>query len=176
MKIAVIRSEEGKIVQAEVIEGEFPEAIKGYARRAFEEWDPGTSDFTVLKTTFEVRYRLPINADLVDVIRDLQLPMMKEGNELIVQVPIATVSFDNIWINDAYHEKKMYIIAPYLDESEMEQLKGYAADATREPKRLDAGMQFSLSEEELRRLEEGLAEMEQEEKPKRRRRRRKKSS
>jgi hypothetical protein len=177
VKILVIRSEEGKITKEEVVEGELPLITKKYAEEAFAEWDPGSSDFTVLRGKYELRFKLPIDPDLLDVIEELNLDKRIELNELVVEVPLITISFDNEWVGDNYYEKKMYVIVPHLGSEEvMQEIKNYAREATKEAKRLSdfAEPQISLSEEELRRLEEGLEELEKTEKPKKKRRRRKK--
>jgi hypothetical protein len=175
LKILVIRSEEGKIVESKVIDSDLAELVKSITQKALDEWNPASSDFTVLRAKYEIRYKLPIKPELVDIARDLGLDMMREGNELIVQVPIYTISFDNEWMDDSYTDRKMYIVALYLDDEGRKQIEEYAVETTKGPKKIDYGSasQLSLSAEELKALEEGLKELEQEEKPKRTRGRRK---
>ncbi|BES81339.1 DUF2286 domain-containing protein [Pyrodictium abyssi] len=172
MKILVIRADEGKLVSSDVVEGDFSEVAKDIVRRALEEWNPAESDLTAIRTKFELRYKLPIDPDLYDKIMDLNLELIREGNELIVNLPVLTISFDNAWLDDAYLDKRMYIVSLYLDDAAKQQLEEYAVEATKEPKRIDTGQPLSLGEEDLKRLEEGLEEIE-EEKPKRRRRKKK---
>ncbi len=182
MKIMVIRSEEGNIVSEEIYEGELSQAAKQYAQKAFEEWNPETSDFTVLRGKYELRLTLPIDPDLLDIIEALNLGRRIELGELVVEVPLITISFDNEWVNDEYREKKMYIIVPYIEHGKVvEEIRGYAQEATREAKKLSdfAETQLTIGEDELRRLEEGLKEIEESEKASKkasrgRRRRRKK--
>lgn len=172
MKILVIRADEGKLVSSDMVEGDFSEVAKDIVRRALEEWNPAESDLTAIRTKFELRYKLPIDPDLYDKIMDLNLELIKEGNELIVNLPVLTISFDNAWLDDAYLDRRMYIVSLYLDDVAKQQLEEYAVEATKEPKRIDMGQSLSLGEEDLKRLEEGLEEIE-EEKPKRRRRKKK---
>ncbi len=175
MKILVIRSEEGKIVESKIIDSDIAEVARTVTQEALKEWNPTSSDFTVLRAKYEIRYRLPIKPELVDIARDLGLDMMREGNELIIQVPIYTISFDNEWTDDSYIDRKMYIVALYLDDEEKKQIEEYAMETTKGPKKIDYGStsQLSLSTEEIKALEEGLKELEQEEKPKRARGRKK---
>ena len=172
MKVLVIRADEGKLTSSEIIDGDYNAVAKEVIKRALEEWNPGESDLTAIRTKFELRYKLPIDPDLYDKIRDLNLELVREGNELIVNLPVLTISFDNAWLDDAYLDRRMYIVSIYLDDSAKQQLEEYAIEATKEPKRIDTGQSITLGEEELRRLEEGLTEIE-EEKPKRRRSKRK---
>jgi len=172
MKVLVIRADEGKLTSSEIIDGDYNAVAKEVIKIALEEWNPGESDLTAIRTKFELRYKLPIDPDLYDKIRDLNLELVREGNELIVNLPVLTISFDNAWLDDAYLDRRMYIVSIYLDDSAKQQLEEYAIEATKEPKRIDTGQSITLGEEELRRLEEGLTEIE-EEKPKRRRSKRK---
>jgi len=173
MKVLVIRADEGRLTSSEIVDGEFNEVAKDVVRKALEEWNPAESDLTALRTKLELRYKLPIDPDLYDKIMDLNLELVREGNELIVNLPVLTVSFDNAWLDDAYLDRRMYIVSVYLDDAAKQQLEEYAVEATKEPKRIDTGQTMTLGEEELRRLEEGLAEIEVE-KPRRRRSKRKK--
>ncbi len=182
LKILVIRSEEGNISEKSVIESEdIYNVVKEYAEKAFQQWNPSTSDFTVLRTKYEYRVKLPIDPDLLDLIEELNLDKRMELGELVIEVPLVTISYDNEWIGENYHEKRMYIVTPYLDSRFEEEIEKYAIDATKEAKSLAAieGTEpatLTLSEEELRRLEEGLEEIEETEKKQKRksRRRRKK--
>ncbi|ALL01100.1 hypothetical protein Pyrde_1052 [Pyrodictium delaneyi] len=173
MKVLVIRADEGKLTSSEIIDGDYNAIAKEVVKRALEEWNPGESDLTAIRTKLELRYKLPIDPDLYDKIMDLNLELVREGNELIVNLPVLTISFDNAWLDDAYLDRRMYIVSIYLDDAAKQQLEEYAIEATKEPKRIDTGQSITLGEEELRRLEEGLTEIE-EEKPKRRRSKRKK--
>ncbi|KSW12333.1 hypothetical protein CF15_06225 [Pyrodictium occultum] len=171
MKILVIRSDEGKLTRSDVVEGDFNTVAKDIVRKALEEWHPSESDLTALRTKFELRYKLPIDPDLYDKLVELNLELMREGNELVVNLPVLTISFDNAWLEDAYLDRRMYVISYYLDEAAKRQLEEYAIEATKEPKKMGGEAQLSLGEEEIKRLEEGLEELE--ERPKKRRRSRK---
>ncbi len=173
-KTVIVHAEEGKLVASKVVNKIVEEVVKELAKKALEEWDPSSSDFTVIKTTLEVRYKLPIDPNLYERLIELNLEMMREGNDLVVRIPIYTISYDSSWIEDAYHERKIIVLSPYLDDEGKRQLEEYAIETTREPKRLETTPQLQISEEELKRLEEGLREIEEEkpEKPKRTRKRR----
>lgn len=178
MKLLVVRSEDGKIVESEVVEGDLAQVAKQVAGKAMKEWDPATSDFTVLRVAFDLRYKLPLNPDLFDMIRDLGLEMERDADGVIVYIPVYTIGFDSRWMNDAYLEKKMYVVTLYLDEEGRRQVEEYFAKSTKEPKRVDAGAgELVISEDAMKSLEEGLKELEEvEEKPKKSRGRRKRRS
>ncbi len=180
-KVVVIRADEGKVTESQVVEGKLEDIVKQITKKAVEEWDPGTSDLTVLHTKLELRYKKPLPPEVADAIFNLNLEYSLEGNDVIVNLPVIVVSFDNRWLDETrYEERRIYVIAPYIDESTIEQLREYAAETTKAPKdvaSLTAGEgQLELSEEEIRRLEEGLEEVEAERETtaKRKSRRRKK--
>ena len=175
IKVVVLRSDEGKITHKDIVEKPYNEVAKSITKKALEEWNPENSDFTAIRTKFEIRYKLPINPELYDTLQELNLEMFREGNELVVNIPVLTISFDNAWLGDSYLDRRMYIIAPYIDNEEVKQLEDYLVDATKEPKKIQQeSEELALGEEELRRLEEGLEELEVQ-KPKKSRKRRKKS-
>ncbi|ABM81105.1 DUF2286 domain-containing protein [Hyperthermus butylicus] len=181
-KVLVIRAEEGKIVSSDILDGDFAKIAKDVTARALTEWNPEESDLTALRTKLELRYPKPLPPEIADKILELSLKYSLEGNDVIVNLPVLVVSFDNRWIDETtYLDKKIYVIALYLDDNAKKQLEEYAAEATKAPKSVEAltgAEQLTLSEEELRRLEEGLAEVEEEEttkKTRRKRSRRKKS-
>jgi len=177
-KVVVIRADEGKITESKIVEDEMDKIVKGITRKALEEWEPSRSDLTVLHSRLELRFKKPLPPEVADAIFNLNLEYSFEGNDVIINLPVLVVSFDNRWIDETkYEEKRIYVIAPYIDNNTVKQLEEYAKDTTKAPKDItsfaEGSSQLELGEEELRRLEEGLREVEEEEKPRRRRRRRK---
>jgi len=170
-----VRSEEGAIKESRVLEGSMESIVKDVALEALKEWDPSSSDFTVIKAKYELRYKLPLNPNLAKLITSLGLEYSREGREVVVQLPVYTISFDNAWLEDSYIDRKMYIVSLVLDDESKRQIEDYAVEATRGPKKIEAftSTEISLGEEEIEALEEGLKELE-EEKPKRKRSRRRK--
>jgi hypothetical protein len=176
-KVIIIRADEGKVTEKKIVEGDIDQIIKDVTRKAVEEWQPSLSDLTALHTKLELRYRKPLPPEVADAIFNLNLEYSLEGNDVIVNLPVIVVSFDNRWIDESkYEERRIYVVAPYVDEESTKQLEEYAKDVTSAPKNImeltSEQSQLELGEEELKRLEEGLEE-EQEEKPKRRRRKKK---
>lgn len=158
--VLVIRSVEGKIEDVKVYtDKSLEDVLREYGKKAIDEWNPALSDFTIMKTFYELRYKLPIDPDLYDVIEALELEMMREGNELIVKLPVYTISFDNRWSGESYRDLKVYVVTYLIDENVKNQLVEYAAETTAREKSLEPSV--TLTEEQLQRLEEGLREAEQ---------------
>ncbi len=159
--ILVVKSSEGKIEETNVIEGKsIEEILREYVKRAADEWNPQLSDFTVMKTFYELRYKLPIDPDLYDLAVELNLDLEREGNEVIVKLPVYTISFDNRWSGDSYRDLRVYVITYLVDEKLRDQIIEYAKETTSREKKLESETSLDITPEQLQRLEEGLAEAE----------------
>ncbi|MEB3806124.1 MAG: DUF2286 domain-containing protein [Desulfurococcales archaeon] len=131
METIVIRAEYGKVVESSVVEGDLYKVAKEEARQALEEWQPETSDFVIARDFREVEIKLPINPDLYDRLRDMGVPLSRSGGKAYATIPIVLISFDSEMISEEeYQEKKIYIIAPYIDEGFKLELEKEAATLT----------------------------------------------
>jgi len=163
-KVLVIRAEDGRIVQSTIEEGRIEEIVKNYARRALSEWEPIYSDFVVLRDKYEVRLKLPISPEQFEKFSKYGLERTPDGYA-VFSITIYTISFDNFWVEGSYQDRKMYLIAPYVDENIKKELEEAAAGSTI-IQQTSVGGEVDLSE-----LEEELEEIEEEEKPKKTRKR-----
>ncbi len=166
-KVLVIRAEDGRVVQSIIEEGKIEDVVKNYARRALNEWEPIYSDFVVLRDKYEVRLKLPISPEQFEKFSKYGLERTPDGYA-VFSITIYTISFDNFWIEGSYQDRKMYLIAPYVDENIKKELEEAAAGSTLIQQTTMGGGEVDFSE-----LEEELEELEEEEKPKKTKRRRK---
>ncbi len=166
-KVLVIRAEDGRVVQSVIEEGKIEDIVKNYARRALNEWEPIYSDFVVLRDKYEVRLKLPISPEQFEKFSKYGLERTPDGYA-VFSITIYTISFDNFWIEGSYQDRKMYLIAPYVDENIKKELEEAAAGSTLIQQTTMGGGEVDFSE-----LEEELEELEEEEKPKKTKRRRK---
>ncbi len=166
-KVLVIRAEDGRVVQSVIEEGKIEDVVKNYARRALNEWEPIYSDFVVLRDKYEVRLKLPISPEQFEKFSKYGLERTPDGYA-VFSITIYTISFDNFWIEGSYQDRKMYLIAPYVDENIKKELEEAAAGSTLIQQTTMGGGEVDFSE-----LEEELEELEEEEKPKKTKRRRK---
>ncbi len=165
-KVLVIRAEDGRVVQSVIEEGKIEDVVKNYARRALNEWEPIYSDFVVLRDKYEVRLKLPISPEQFEKFSKYGLERTPDGYA-VFSITIYTISFDNFWIEGSYQDRKMYLIAPYVDENIKKELEEAAAGSTLIQQTTMGGGEVDFSE-----LEEELEELEEEEKPKKTKRRR----
>ncbi len=159
-KILVIRAEDGKVVKTVVETGTIEDVVKKYAMNAMREWEPIYSDFIVLRDKYEVRLKLPLKPGQYELIAKYR-PERSPDGYAVFNIPIYTISFDNFWDQGTYKDRKMYLIAPYIDESVKEELEQAAADSTNIMKQesIPTG-ELSLSDEELAEMMKEAEELE----------------
>lgn len=132
MKVIIIRSEMGKIISSEVTEGELDQIVKRKSEDAMKEWNPEISDFIVLRDVRELDLPLPLNPELVDILRNVGT-LSRTSEKAIVRFPIYTISFENMMIGeDNYVEHKIYLISPYINEDVKTELEKEAVEITTE--------------------------------------------
>ncbi len=128
----VIRSEKGRIVESDVVEGSLTDVVKDAARKALEEWDPEVSDFVVLKDLKEIELELPIDPKLFDLLREYG-GLVRKGNVALAKLPVYTISFDNRMITeDSYVENKIYLVTLYINDDLKTQMEVEASSITSE--------------------------------------------
>ncbi|MFP3144599.1 MAG: DUF2286 domain-containing protein [Caldisphaera sp.] len=132
MKVIIIRSEMGKIVSSELVEGELDQIIKKKSEDAMKEWNPEISDFIVLRDVRELELQLPLNPELVDILRNVGT-LSRTSEKAIARFPIYTISFENMMIGeDNYVEHKIYLISPYINDDIKTELEKEAVEITSE--------------------------------------------
>lgn len=130
MKIAVIRAEEGKVVESFVFDGVLEEVVKDIAKQALEEWDPARSDFIVVRDVQELT--LSGEAD-EETLRELEErgAAKREDGQLRVLLQYYTISFDTELVDDEnYVDRKIYLIAPLVVPELQDELEAHAASLT----------------------------------------------
>ncbi|BAA80820.2 hypothetical protein APE_1817.1 [Aeropyrum pernix K1] len=135
MKVAVIRAEHGRVEESLVFEARLEEVVKDMARHALEEWDPGSSDFLVIRDDIEVTVVGDVEEDVLKEL-EAQGRVEGEGGETRVLVPIYYISFDNEMIDDEnYIDKRILVIAPLVYKGFKDELEAHAASMTAPPQR-----------------------------------------
>lgn len=147
MKVLSIRAERGRIVESTVLDGDLADIVKRKAEEALREWDPGTSDFIVLKDNRELELQLPLKPELVDLFRSVG-SLSRTKDKAIGTFPVYTISFENRMISeDQYVEYKIYLLAPYINDDVKTELEAEAQDITTE-KEAPEGIKEGEGEEE----------------------------
>ncbi len=122
-RVLVIRSEEGKILESRVVEGEFYSVLKEVTRSLIDLWDAANSGFVVLKDYKVFEAPLPLDPEVYDLVRRYGSPSRKKDKALLT-VPVYTISYDyREGAGEQYSERKLCIVTLYLDETQKELLE-----------------------------------------------------
>ena len=130
MRVAVIRSEMGRVVESMVLEGSVYDVVKDITRHVMDEWDPGRSDFLVMRDNRKVTI---LGEPDEAALRELEAEGRVERlpNAVEVYLPIFVISFDNEFLDEEdYVDNKVYVIAPLVADGLREEMEVYAAELT----------------------------------------------
>ncbi len=129
-KVLVIRAEMGRITESRIVEGELYEVLKNYVSIALSEWDPGVSDFVVIREDLNVEVESALNQEILESLRTYGSLKESEG-VLEARIPVYTISFDNRSLGEEmYVENKIYVISLYINEDIRVLLESEAASIT----------------------------------------------
>lgn len=130
MKIAVIRAEEGRVVESYEFEGSLADVVKDIARQAMDEWDPSESDFFVMRDAREITIGAEVDDDTLRELEEEGLARREDG-QVKVLLQYYTISFDTELVEDEnYVDRKVYVIAPLVVPTLKDELEAYAASLT----------------------------------------------
>ena len=128
-KILVIRAEEGKVVEDNVIEGDMAETVRQVASRALREWEPRDSDFVIVREKYRVTVDLPLSSEDYDRYSKYGL-RRTSGGQAEFEIPVYLVSFANEWSGEDYRDRKIYVVAVYIDDKLRKEMADWAAEST----------------------------------------------
>ncbi len=149
----VVRAENGKIVDSQIIDGEIIDVVKKVAAKAIEEWDPEFSDYIVMKDKYEVSLKLPLTKEQFERFRKFGLRRTSDGYATF-DIPVYVISFENQWVENDYVDRKIYLVSIYVDDNIKKELEDWAASSTSEEAQRRALGSFELEPEDLEELEE----------------------
>ena len=148
-KILIIRGEHGNIIEEKVDETkDIFSKVKELASKALNLWEPEFSDFIIIKDQYEVSLKLPLTKDQVQRFMKYGIRRSTEGYAKF-NIPVYIISYDSIWVENDYIDRKVYLVSIYVNDDVKEDLKRLVIETTRgETSRL------RIAEEELLELEE----------------------
>lgn len=115
----------------EVVEGSLKEAVRSVVLKALEAWNMEASDFMVMRDKYAATVKLPLTKEQYEEYSGYELRRVS-SSEAEVRVPIYIVSFDNEWRGDDYLDKEVFVVAPYVSDAQLEEMKELASNATAE--------------------------------------------
>ena len=148
-KILIIRGEHGNIVEERIDETEdIFSKVKELASKALNIWEPEFADFIIIKDQYEVSLKLPLTKDQVRRFMKYGIRRSPDGYAKF-NIPVYIISYDSIWVESDYIDRKVYLVSVYVNDEVKEDLKKLVIETTRgETARL------KITEEELLELEE----------------------
>ncbi|MGC9106381.1 MAG: DUF2286 domain-containing protein [Thermoprotei archaeon] len=144
MKYLVLRSELGKVTSSGVEEGELKDVIIKVAQNAMKEWNERASDFSIMKDAVEIVVPLPFTKEQYLALKDYVKE--RSSKEALVELPVYVISFDNEWTESDYIDKKVYVIAPFVDSKTVKDIEQYASDLTNPDKKTEEEEEEDLEE------------------------------
>ena len=148
-KVLIIRGEHGNIIEEKIDETkDIISKVKELASRALNLWEPEFSDFIIIKDQYEVSLKLPLTKDQVQRFMKYGIRRSPDGYAKF-NIPVYIISYDSIWVENDYIDRKVYLVSIYVNDEVKEDLKKLVIETTRgETARL------RITEEELLELEE----------------------
>jgi len=144
-KILVLRGEYGKVVEESIVEEEnIYSAVKKYASKALELWDPEFSDFIIIKDKYEVVLKLPLTREQVQRFMKFGIKRSPDGYARF-NIPVYIISYDSIWVESDYIDRRVYLVTIYVDENTKKDLEKLVVDTTKGI----STRQIEIAEEEL---------------------------
>ncbi len=130
MKVLVVRAEEGRITESDIIEGDFKSILREVVEKAFKEWDEVRSDFLVVRDDQDIELD-PDNVS-VDELEELSkiTEVKRDSSGFRVKLPIYMISFDNRIEGDGYVDSRIYVVTPLVNDGLKEIIEADAAHYT----------------------------------------------
>ena len=127
----VIRAKEGNIVSKSKAEGEIKEVVRKIVMEALALWSVENADFTVIRDPqYPVTAKAPISKEQYDLYSKYDIQRTANGS-VMFYVPVYIISFDNVYQDDSYLDKEVFVVAPSLDKTTEDVICELAQESTK---------------------------------------------
>jgi hypothetical protein len=128
----IIRAKEGNLVSKAKAEGEMKEVVKKIVIEALNLWAVDNADFTVIRDPqYPVTAKAPITKEQYDLYSKYDLQRTTNGS-VMFYVPVYIISFDNMYIEDNYLDKEVFVVAPVVDQIAEDIIAELAVESTKQ--------------------------------------------
>lgn len=128
----VIRAKEGNLVSKAKVEGEMKEVVKKIVMEALNLWVVDNADFTVIRDPqYPVTAKAPITKEQYDLYSRYDLQRTTNGS-VMFYVPVYIISFDNMYVEDNYIDKEVFVVAPVVDQIAENIIAELAVESTKQ--------------------------------------------
>jgi len=128
-KVIVMKAENGGLMEVKVVEEELGKVIKTVVNTALTLWDYERSDLVVMKDKYLVEVKLPLTKEQLDLYSKFELRRTSSSTAQY-RVPVWVVSYNNKWTRNGYVDYGVFIVAPYVDEAQFNEMREIAVNAT----------------------------------------------
>ena len=126
----MVRAEEGRITESDIIEGDFKSILRGVVEKAFKEWDEVRSDFLVVRDDQDIELDPDnVSADEIEELSKIT-DVKRDSSGFMVKLPIYMISFDNRIEGDGYVDSRIYVVTPLVNDRLKEIIEADAAHYT----------------------------------------------
>jgi len=124
-----MKAENGGLMEVKVVEEELGKVIKTVVNTALTLWDYERSDLVVMKDKYLVEVKLPLTKEQLDLYSKFELRRTSSSTAQY-RVPVWVVSYNNKWTRNGYVDYGVFIVAPYVDEAQFNEMREIAVNAT----------------------------------------------
>lgn len=111
----IVRTKEGNLVSKSKSQGEIREVVRKTVMDALSLWSVDNADFTVIRDPqYPVTAKAPISKEQYELYSKYDLQRTSNGS-VMFYLPVYIISFDNLYMEDNYVDKEVFVVAPVLD-------------------------------------------------------------
>jgi hypothetical protein len=106
--------------------------VKKIVIEALNLWAVDNADFTVIRDPqYPVTAKAPITKEQYDLYSKYDLQRTTNGS-VMFYVPVYIISFDNMYVEDNYLDKEVFVVAPVVDQIAEDVIAELAVESTKQ--------------------------------------------
>jgi hypothetical protein len=144
----IVRTKDGNLVSKSKTQGEIKEVVRKTVMDALSLWSVDSADFTVIRDPqYPVTAKSPISKEQYELYSKYELQRTSNGS-VMFYLPVYIISFDNIYLEDNYMDREVFVVAPVLDPVTEEAITDLAIESTKQTPPGEEGGEGELEEGE----------------------------
>jgi len=116
----IVHIEDNKISNKEIFSSDVVSAVKAYAKKLIDKWDPKESDFIILKVPQTISLNLPLSKELFNRLE--RYGVKRVGDKAEASIPTYEIIYGNKWIGEDMQADKLTIVLPYINDEVTQQV------------------------------------------------------
>jgi len=123
----IVHIEDNKVSNKEIFSSDVVSAVKAYAKKLIDKWDPKESDFIILKVPQTISLNLPLSKELFNRLE--RYGVKRVGDKAEASIPTYEIIYGNKWIGEDMQADKLTIVLPYINDEVTQQVVGNVLDS-----------------------------------------------